>query len=398
MLFLLADLAMLISAPAACSAEQIQLDTQISFVGQRYSIDAQLPGVWLYTLGRAGDAIEIGKGSNDANDPVLGQSITITEKAAFDSWPENHSTQWAADTYREWELQFMKSEGVKKGMYRLHNTKMSQLDIHGKYFFTFTYEQTFDGPMYRDVRNYAYLFLHFPDDYAASRKFYWIHYLQARDKKNKVKPSLDVIERVIAGFSLDYEHFPAETTVTWLSPDNKHVHLSAPSKKRTYYFNNNDQRLCFSFSFQDIWYPSGYPGRFIAPNQYDHGGLELLSEHDLERFQGEDIIARAVSCQNSELEASGEAKVTGSSKEDLECAFQNTIKWTTDFALQIFGQTVQGKNPYYLSEVKPGWVAVVQAVRGDNKGDDEMAHDLFASLTFSDGPDCFAQEIAQLRN
>jgi len=397
-LFLLAELAFLVNAPAALSAEKIQLDTQISFVGQRFSIDAQLPGIWTYSLGNAGDAIEIGKDSDDKNDPVRGQTITITEKEAFDYWPENHSAQWAADTYRQWELEVMKSQGVKTGMYRLRNIKMSQLDIHGKHFFTFTYEQTFDNPMFRDVRNYAYLFLHFPDSYAASHKFYWIHYLQARDKKDKAKPSLDLIQSVIAGLSLDFEDFPGETTVSWLSPDNEHVHISVPHKKRTYYFNNNDQRLCFSFSMEDIWYPSGHPGTFIATNQYDHGGIDLLSEQDLEGFKGEDIIARAVSCQMSELEESGEAKVIGSSKEDLECAFQNTIKLTTDFSLQMFGQTVQGKNPYYFSEVKPGWVAVVQAVRGDNNGDDEMARDLFDSLTFSDGPDCFSQEIAQLRN
>lgn len=397
-LFLPVGLAFLISTPAALSAEKAQLDTHVSFVGQRFSLDAQLPGLWMYTLGGAGDAIELGKGSDNKNDPVRGQTITITEKEAFDNWPEDHSAQWAADAYRQWELDNMKSEGVKTGMYRLHDVKMSQLDLHGKTFFTFTYKQIFDNPMFRDVRNHAYLFLHFPDSYATSRKFYWIHYLQARDKNDKTKPSLDLIQRVIAGFSLDFESFPGETTVSWLSSDNEHVHISVPHRKRTYYFNNNDQRLCFSFSMEGIWHPSVYSGQFIAANQYDHGGIDLLSEQDLEGFEGEDIIARAVNYQTMELEKSGEAKVISSSKEDLECAFENTIKLTADFSLQLFGQTVHGKAPWYLSEVKPGWVAVVQAVRGNNKGDDDMARNFFDSLTFSDDPDCFSQEIAQITN
>ena len=96
------------------------------------------------------------------------------------------------------------------------------------------------------------------------------------------------------------------------------------------------------------------------------------------------------------LEASGEAEVQETNVAPLECVFPDTVKWTADYSVKIFGQKAMGRNAWYISEVKPGWVAVVEAYIGTNTGDDDMAKDLFESLVLSDDADCFHDEIEQL--
>ncbi len=389
---------MLLAAPTGLTAEEVQLDSKVSFVGERYWFRARLPGIWKYGLSENEDGIQLVLESKDEGDPVLGQTITVTEKTAFEDWPEDHTAEWAADAYRQWEFDNMKAEGVKTGMYRLRDTKMSEITLEGTRLFTFTYKQAIMNPFMRDAVNHAFLFLYFPDNYETSHKFYWIHYLQARGKKDKGRPSLDLVRTVIAGFSMDRDNAPSETTISWSTATNKHVYMSAPEQQRTYYFNNDSQRQCYSFHMDGIWFPASVPGILGAGNQYDHGGITLLSEDELNEFEGENLVSRAANCEIKELEKTGEAKVVGTSVEPLACVFENTVKWTADFSLKIFGQNVLGKNAWYISEVKPGWVAVVQATQGTNTGDDDMARDLFDALVLSDSPSCFSQETELLVN
>jgi len=121
-------------------------------------------------------------------------------------------------------------------------------------------------------------------------------------------------------------------------------------------------------------------------------------------YEGDDLLTRAASSQQQRQgEVAEELTI-----EEFDCrmpnAIRSTARWTvkgkSTGKLKEFEQALEEDETLvlervrYIAEVRPGRVAVVTA--SHTVGGDERARSILESLQFSDGPDCFQDEIAEL--
>ncbi len=386
-------LGFLISMPDVATATS--LVTDVTYVGERLWYSVSLDGNWTYELGETEKGIKIQRSTVSEKGWSRRHSIIVSEKEPFDTWPEEHTVEWAADAYRQWEKQYMITEGVKKGLYDLENVETGEKDLYGRHFYTFTYKQTFDDPKARNLEMRSYLYLYFPDDYEAGPSFYWLHYSELRHKKDREPLSLAQFHDVVEAFSLVRNTAPRESSVSWSGTGDHDILLSALGQQRTYYFNSNSDRQCFSFSVDGKWFPTSEPGLIISPDKRSHVGALLLSEDELKDFEGDDLLARAVDCQQKNMEQQQGGKAENSVLGGFAGRFPNTVRWSADWQVKLNGQKFMIRAVRYLAEVRPGWIAIITSSHG--AGGDDMADTMFDSLKFSDEPSCFDEDVAALK-
>lgn len=167
-------------------------------------------------------------------------------------------------------------------------------------------------------------------------------------------------------------------------------------KDRTFYFNNNEARLCFSFSLPAEWLPTDESGLLESKDHKEQAGVLLLTEQDLTEFKDKTLVARAASAHLKSFEASHRQPAKISDIEDFESLFPESIKWSARWELRQGGQDYIAEVVRYMAEVKPGRVAVVTASHPTDR--DDTAGAIFKSMRFTTDPDCFTEEIRQLRN
>lgn len=389
--------------PNPSSADAAESKTNISFVGDRYWLRASLDGLWQY---QAGD--EIGgwiiiqrKERGPASSKRRMQTFRITGRQFPDN-PEELTTKWAAEA--DWfvaTMRYSNDEGWgNEAKKKMPKAKLRALDIFGHRLFTHRAKLR----MTRDVSMHLFYYILFPDQFPEDRAYYGFEYLDFRHRKAEKAVSASSLHDVISGFSFDVAKAPSESTVSWSLHGNEHVVINALEQGRTFYFNNNHLRQCFAFSQDGLWYATDEPGLLGISDDEGFIGVLLLSEEDVQDFEGDDFLSRVASSQQHRQGETAEKTAI----EDFDCCIPNAIRstgsWTVKGKRSVMAEKVQKtfeedqevvlKRVRYIAEVKPGWAAVVTA--SYTVGGDEMARSIFESLRFSDAPDCFNDEIAKL--
>jgi hypothetical protein len=183
----------------------------------------------------------------------------------------------------------------------------------------------------------------------------------------------------------------------WSSPDDKYVLLNIPAANRSYYFDNNRERLCFTFSVSGLWGPTKEPGLLKSSdgNKQEHVGVLLLSRADLARQDGADLLARAVALHLRDFEELHKKPANNSEVSHFKSAYAGSIKWTGRWHVVDHGHIFLAQVVRYMAVIKPGWVAIVTASHGASG--DNTARAMLESLKFTSEPGCYHADIRRLR-
>lgn len=390
-------------APRPSLADAARSETEVSFVGDRFSLKANLDGLWQYAAGEeVGGWITIQRidKRSESGWPRI-QYFRVTGRKFPDN-PVELTTNWAAKA--DWFVATTRySENLGWGdevKSKMRKAKLRELDLFGKHFSTHRAEFSFRS----NSAMHLFYYVLFPDEFPNDRAYFGFEYQDIRHKNEEDLLSALPLHDVIAGFSLDRALAPSESTVTWSIRGNEHVVVNALRQQRTFYFNNNKARQCFAFSADGLWYATDEPGLLGTVDEKGFIGVLLLSEEDVQELEGDDFLSRAASAQQ---QRHGE-KAEETTLEQFDCCIPNAIRstgrWTVkgklpgtprqlEQALEEYEEIVL-ERVRYIAEVKPGWAAVVTA--SYTVGGDDRARSILESIRFSDAPDCFNDEIVRL--
>lgn len=180
----------------------------------------------------------------------------------------------------------------------------------------------------------------------------------------------------------------------WSSQGGKYVVLQVPKQNRTYYFVNDESRLCFSFWVRGKWHPTGEAGLLEADGAREHAGALLLSAADLKQYEGKDLLARAVSLHMHEFTQRRGKAPENAKVEPFESPFPGSIRWSAKWYFQHDGHRYLAEVVRFMAKVKPEWVAVVTASFGTDGAD--TARHILKSFTTTTEPGCYRREILKL--
>lgn len=376
--------------------------TDISFIGDRFWLKARLDGLWEYDAGEElGGWITIQrKDKRSASGRSRIQTFSVSGRK-FPDHPEELSTKWAAEA--DWYVATMRFSqiGWRDAKNKMSKATLRELDLFGNRFFTHRAKLRITS----SSSMHLFYYILFPDEFPKDRTYYGFEYKDYRHKTEEELVSALPLHDVISGFSLDRASAPSESNVIWSIDGNEHVVVNAHRQQRTFYFNNNNARQCFAFSADGLWNATDEPGLLGSADEKGFIGVLLLSEEDVQEFEGDDFLSRVASSQQQRHGESAEEITV----EQFDCCIQNAIRstgrWTVkektpgmverlEEALEEYEEIVL-ERVRYIAEVKPGWAAVVTA--SYTVGGDDRARSILESMRFSDAPDCFNDEIAQLR-
>jgi hypothetical protein len=383
-------------APADNQDTYIPSETTVAYVGEHYWLRTKMPDNWAYGLSPSEDGMQLMLSRDPRSESFSSDLITFSEKQAFDDWPAEHEASWAADTYRGWEVDHMQSEGVDPGIYDLLDVIEEETSVGGKKLFTLKYRQHWPNPDGNDLVIHAHLYLYFPDSYETTRRFYWIHYQHLCEEGEQEQLLMAIVDALLSSLTTDMADAPRQSSVTWSSLDGTYVAINALGEDRTYYFSNDTERRCFSFSLAGIWATMNTPGYFVGPNGFDTVALELVGAFELTGYPGQDLVERVIVGKRDLLqyEAPGEVRIL--EIKDVDDVYAGARKVSYEVPLEALGMTTTSVTAFYVADVATGWVALLHASQDMSIGDDDLAKAVFESIRLSGEAECFRDEISEL--
>lgn len=375
---------------------QIPSKTTVAYVGSHYWLRATLPENWAYARSPTEDGLQLVVSRDPETGGISSDLITFTEKRAFEDWPAEHEVRWAADAYRNWEVDFMRSQGVDTGMYELRDVEMGEARVNGKTLYTMTYRQIIRNPADRDFVIHAHLHLYFPGSYAVDRRFYWIHYQHLCEQGEREELLLEIVDDLLSSLSTNMDDAPRQSSISWSSLDGTYVAINLLGDNRTVYFSNDAERRCFSYSLDGTWATMDMPGHFIGPNGFDTVTVELVGAFELTAFPGESLVERVINGQRELLayDAPGEVRIVG--VEAVDSVFPGAYKATYEVPFDALGQVVTTTSAWYIADIATGWTALVHTSRNMSISDDDLAREVFGSIRTTTEPACFRGDVAEL--
>ena len=389
--------AMVAIAPEPCLADAAQSKTDISVVGGRFSLNTSLDGLWRYHTGEELGGWIIARRDDERSGRQRSQTLLVAGKKFPGDTTQEKAVEKAVaiDWFRN-VLRY-KSRGWGDEALEMLGAELRTVDLFGNRFFTHRAKIKDASDFSMHISYYVLV----PPEFETDGAYYSFEYEDYRHESQE--SSVSPLHNFIAGFSLDLAQAPSESTVTWSSGGDEHVVINALERERTFYFNNNNSRQCFAFSADGLWHATDEAGLLGAADEEGFIGVLLLSEEDVQDFEGDDFLSRVASAQQQRH--GEEAQET--TVETFDCCLPNAIKSTGRWTVKRKSSRKRGrfgKDKYeeillkrvrYIAEVEPGWAVVVTA--SSTVGGDDMARSILESLRFSDAPDCFNDEISQLR-
>lgn len=143
-------------------------------------------------------------------------------------------------------------------------------------------------------------------------------------------------------------------------PGGKEMLVAAPD--RAFYFNNDEKRICFTFSVSGSWVASEESGLLRSrsdPNSF--AGVLVRSAQELQSVEGADMFERAARVTQVTYEESlGSAPVTAAF-EPASSSPGAARAWVARWNLERNGKQMRFEVRKVFAELAPGWVAQITA-------------------------------------
>jgi hypothetical protein len=171
----------------------------------------------------------------------------------------------------------------------------------------------------------------------------------------------------------------------WTSPDRSEVLLFFPAQGESYYFNNNENRLCYTYKISGKWLPNSEPALLRSTDGSAVVGVVLFSAEELKNYEGNDLVTRA-SNRITEIYAESAGKFLDNVKlEPISKA--GAMKWSATLMLKRAGHGTELRISKIFAEIVPGWVAQITA--NGTFDDDRMALHILEVLGTTSEPECY---------
>jgi hypothetical protein len=178
----------------------------------------------------------------------------------------------------------------------------------------------------------------------------------------------------------------------------------------TYYFNNDQSRLCFTFKLPGIWYPTGESGLLSntmggrhpntwgpAGSGHGHAGALVVSKSDLTIATGSSQIVfmqRYIEHLIASFDDMFGVAIEDSNVTDFSSKYPGSVKWVGRWPATKAGVIPQVTR--YIAPVSDGWLAAVTASPYGRGPDDTFARALLASLEITKEAGCYSQRMQEL--
>lgn len=173
----------------------------------------------------------------------------------------------------------------------------------------------------------------------------------------------------------------------WASRDRTEVILAFPTKEQVWYFNNNSDRLCYTFTVSGNWKPGGKPGLLVSEERRAIVSVLLISEKELKHIKGNDILTRAVNFMAMIYEKAHGRPPDSSKVAPFESSRAGSIKWSAYWITERAGKPVRAEANKVFVEIAPGWIAQITA--SYTADGDEMTRDIIETLGSKTDPECY---------
>jgi hypothetical protein len=171
----------------------------------------------------------------------------------------------------------------------------------------------------------------------------------------------------------------------WTSPDRSEVLLFFPAQGESYYFSNNENRLCFTYKIYGKWLPPSEPALLRSTDGHAVVGVLLFSAEELKNYKGKDLVTRA-SNRITEIYVESAGKFLDNVK--LEPIPQaGAMKWSATLTLKRAGRSTELRISKIFAEIVPGWVAEITAIGTFDDG--RMALHILEVLGTTSEPECY---------
>lgn len=183
----------------------------------------------------------------------------------------------------------------------------------------------------------------------------------------------------------------------WVSRDQTEVILAFPTRRQIWYFNNNSEKLCFTFKVPGDWKPGNTSGLMLSEEYQGIAGVLVLSEQELQYSKGDDLLARAVHfITKINQRAAGMDKPPDSSEvSPFQSSRAGSIKWTANWIAEREGKKIRIEINKVFVEIAPGWVAQITVSATErsspllDSGEDEIAREILQTLENTSDPGCY---------
>lgn len=171
-----------------------------------------------------------------------------------------------------------------------------------------------------------------------------------------------------------------------VSADRTELVLAFVEQKKSYYFNNDAKRVCYTYPAPGMWRLSGKPGTLLSKNRRASISVALRAADDLQPYEGVDMTARALSFLGEIY-----AKISDNQHSMTVTPFPTKRAGAVKYAVSWSGQT-QGKPTVfrgggYLAEFAPGWVAHLEL--GGAADADGLASSILSAISTTTEPECY---------
>jgi hypothetical protein len=167
-----------------------------------------------------------------------------------------------------------------------------------------------------------------------------------------------------------------------------------------YYFNNDSDRLCYTFRIKGNWHPGG-PGLWRSEDGNGFAGVAVVSMQQLQsdaaslgvlkQYDGSDLINRTADVLTAIFEKRIGRPPTESTREPYSPQRTGTVKWSAHWQ-QAPGNPGVTANRILL-EITPGWVAQLTAEGMANR--DALLSQILETLSTTAVAECYRPFIRQ---
>lgn len=182
----------------------------------------------------------------------------------------------------------------------------------------------------------------------------------------------------------------------WLSPDQQQLYVAATARadkggSRLYYFNNEANRLCYTFTVSGRWKLDETTGVMLSDDGKGSLGQSVLGARELDVTEDADLIAAAIkSYEHRFAESVEELSDQGFETKQgvafttapFETSARKSVEWTGAARARKEGREAAIRQHEVFVEAARGWVLAIEA-------NDDVAREAIESLGTSQPPDCY---------
>jgi TPR repeat protein len=221
-----------------------------------------------------------------------------------------------------------------------------------------------------------------------------------------------VICMVVSTISSD--NAQCEDNSFWVSPNGIEIVVQSEQKNETHYFNNDINRICYTFKVPGQWVPSSGSISLLQIRESEsstavtlgsidsvttwkgsQAGIYIYSPRELGVSKGSDPISNAVAKGLYSAEKKHNMTTLSNEIVPFECSWPKAKLWKAEWSIPINGELTRIGSEKVFIDIGKGWVAQVTSGKPGGWNSGEQIRRFIESFETTAEPDCYLPYIHQ---